>query len=96
MDAEFDTRRSRDPKRSGGLVSGRRDARLTAMGRLESIEQAVASLTDEELTAFRDWFAAFDTAAWDRKLAEDSGAGKLDDLADEALRDLQAGKCTDL
>lgn len=78
---------NRDDRRSNGPA---------AVSRVESIAQAVASLTDDELTAFRNWFAVFDEAAWDRKLAEDTRAGKLDQPADEALRALQAGRCTDL
>ena len=42
------------------------------------------------------WFAEFDAAAWDWQIAEDAGSGKLDALADEALRDYRAGKATDL
>lgn len=96
MDPKRHLRRPRLPKEDGGLVGARRDGRVWRMGRLESLEAAVASLTEDELTAFRNWFAAFDAAAWDRKLAEDAGSGKLDKLADEALADLKAGKCTDL
>jgi len=42
------------------------------------------------------WFAEFDAAAWDRQLELDVKAGKLDTLADEALRDHAAGKSTEL
>ena len=37
-----------------------------------------------------------DWEAWDRQLEEDVKAGKLDQLAEEALEDLRAGRCTDL
>lgn len=37
-----------------------------------------------------------DWEAWDRQLEEDVKAGKLDQLAQEALEDLRAGRCTDL
>ena len=57
------------------------------MKRIERIEQEVESLTPEELAEFRTWFTEFDWAAWDRQLEADVGAGKLDSLADEALRD---------
>lgn len=66
------------------------------MSRVESIEKEVASLSEEELAAFREWFAEFDAAAWDRQIADDAHLGKLDALADEALRDHKAGKSTDL
>lgn len=66
------------------------------MGRLESLESEVVSLSDQELAAFREWFADFDAAAWDRQIADDARLGKLDALADEALRDHKTGKCSDL
>ena len=37
-----------------------------------------------------------DWEAWDRQLEEDVKAGKLDQLAEEALADLRAGRCTNL
>ena len=37
-----------------------------------------------------------DWEAWDRQLEEDVKAGKLDQLAEEALEDLRSGRCTDL
>jgi hypothetical protein len=66
------------------------------MSRVESIQKEVAALSDEELAAFRDWFAEFDAAAWDRQIADDANLGKLDALANEALHDLKSGKSTDL
>ena len=63
---------------------------------IETIEKEVASLSGEELAAFRAWFAEFDAASWDQQIAEDARADKLDSLADEALRDYKAGKCSDL
>ena len=66
------------------------------MNRIETIEKEVASLSSEELAAFRAWFAEFDAASWDGQIAENARLGKLDTLADEALRDYRAGKCSDL
>ncbi len=37
-----------------------------------------------------------DWETWDRQLEEDIAAGKLDQLAEETLEDLHAGRCTDL
>ena len=37
-----------------------------------------------------------DWEAWDRQLEADVKAGKLDQLAEEALEDLRSGRCTDL
>lgn len=60
------------------------------------IERAVESLPRAELTQFRNWFAAFDGAAWDKQFEEDVSAGRLDALGAEALRDLREGRCTEL
>ncbi len=62
------------------------------MRKLEAIEKKVSSLSAEELAKFRRWFAEFDAAAWDRQIELDVKAGKLDALADEALREHAAGK----
>jgi hypothetical protein len=66
------------------------------MGTIREIEDAIANLPDEELTAFRAWFAEFDAAAWDRQFEQDVAEGRLDALADEALRDACEGRCTEL
>jgi len=66
------------------------------MSTVDDIEQAVSQLSLDELAAFRAWFAEFDAAAWDRQFEEDAAAGRLDRLSEEALRDDQEGRCTDL
>lgn len=66
------------------------------MTTLAEIEQAVATLPSDQLAAFRDWFDRFDADLWDRRLAADAAAGKLDGLAAEALADLKSGDVRDL
>lgn len=66
------------------------------MSTVHEIEQAIRSLPEEDLVALRAWFAEFDADTWDRQFEEDVTAGRLDALADEALRDLRQGRCTDL
>ena len=63
---------------------------------LQQIERAVSLLSDEDLTKFRTWFAEFDSAEWDRQFEADVAAGRLDALAEKALKDLQQGKYTNL
>lgn len=63
---------------------------------ISEIEVAVAKLSREELSVFRDWFQEFDADAWDKQFEDDVTAGRLDALAEEALRDLREGRCTDL
>jgi hypothetical protein len=62
------------------------------MGKVERIERDIESLSPEELAQFRAWFLEFDWSAWDRQLAADVRAGKLDRLAEAARRDHSAGK----
>jgi hypothetical protein len=62
------------------------------MGNVERIEQDIQALSLEELAQFRAWFLEYDWAAWDRQLERDVQAGKLDKLADRALRDHNTGK----
>jgi hypothetical protein len=66
------------------------------MSTLQEVEAAVRHLSAEELAAFRAWFADYDAAAWDRQLEEDVTAGRLDELAEEALRESREGRCTGL
>ena len=63
---------------------------------VSEIEVAVANLSREDLAAFRDWFQKFDADAWDKQFEADVAAGRLEALAEEALRDLREGRCTDL
>ena len=66
------------------------------MSTVKEIEDAVSKLSPQQLSAFRAWFAEFDAEAWDRQFEQDVGAGRLNGLADEALRDLRERRCTDL
>jgi hypothetical protein len=63
---------------------------------ISEIETAIAKLSREELSVFRDWFQEFDADAWDKQFEDDVAAGRLDALAEEALSDLRKGRCTDL
>jgi hypothetical protein len=66
------------------------------MSTIHEIEQAIRGLTPQHLAEFRAWFADFDAAVWDQQLEQDVAAGRLDQFAQEALRDLRAGRRTDL
>jgi hypothetical protein len=63
---------------------------------VKEIETAVGKLSPEELSAFRRWFLEFDGEVWDSQFEADVRAGRLDALAEEALRELGEGRCTDL
>lgn len=66
------------------------------MSKVKEIESAVADLPLQELARFRAWFDEFVAQAWDKQIEEDARAGKVDELADQALKDHQAGRCTEL
>ena len=66
------------------------------MGKVEIIEAQIKELSREELAEFRDWLARFDAEVWDRQFEADVQAGKLEALAEKALRDHLAGRSTKL
>jgi hypothetical protein len=66
------------------------------MSKLDKLAEDIQALSPKELAEFRAWFLEFDWAAWDRQLERDVEAGRLDNLADKALRDHAAGKTTPL
>lgn len=63
---------------------------------VEDLEKAVAKLAPDEFVRFRNWFEEFEAARFDRKIAQDIEAGKLDRLAEEALADFRNGLTREL
>ena len=66
------------------------------MSNVEAIEQQIEKLSPDELAAFRRWYAAFDADTWDRQFEADVKAGKLDTLAEKALRAHASGQSKQL
>jgi succinate dehydrogenase flavin-adding protein (antitoxin of CptAB toxin-antitoxin module) len=66
------------------------------MRKVESLEKQIQQLSPEELAEFRRWYAEFDADLWDRQFESDVKAGKLDALAEKALRAHAAGQSTKL
>jgi hypothetical protein len=66
------------------------------MSRVEDIELRVKALSEDELRAFREWFAEFDAEAWDRKIENHAADGTLARLAEKSLRDHERGLSTKL
>ena len=62
------------------------------MGKIEKLEQQIRDLSDKELAELRKWFAEFDAEVWDRQMEADAASGKLDKLAEAALRDHAEGR----
>ena len=66
------------------------------MNKIEIIQKEVEKLAPAELEAFRKWFYEFDAVVWDRQIEEDTRMGKLDVLADTAIREFKSGRCSEL
>ncbi len=66
------------------------------MSKVKELESQIQGLSPEELAAFRGWFTKFDADRWDEEFEADVKAGKLDALAERALRDHREGRSTKL
>ena len=66
------------------------------MSKIEDLERQIQALSPTELVAFREWFAEFDAAAWDRQFEADVKAGKLEALGDRARKALAGGASSKL
>ena len=59
---------------------------------LEQIEAAILKLPPDEYQKLVQWFAELDNQRWDEQLEKDIADGKLEDLAQEAIADFEAGR----
>jgi hypothetical protein len=69
---------------------------LMTMTTLEDIEKAVTELPADQLAKFRAWFEEFEAARFDQRIERDAKAGRLDQLAEQALADFRAGRAREL
>ena len=63
---------------------------------VKELEKAVSILPPEELAEFRTWFEEFDAALRDKQFEEDVKSGRLDRVAERAVKDYGKGKCKPL
>ncbi len=73
-----------------------KSATIGLMSTIEEIEAAVRQLPPAKRAEFRAWFQSFDATDWDKQSEDDITSGNLDWLADEAMSDSQAGRCSEL
>ena len=66
------------------------------MTKVEDIEEAVSKLTPEQLARFRAWFEDFEARRFDEKIERDAKSGKLDRLAEDAVRAYRKGLAREL
>jgi hypothetical protein len=62
------------------------------MTKLEQIKQAISALPHDDIVALADWFAEFHAELWDREIAADAEAGRLDKFVDRVKADIAVGK----
>ena len=62
----------------------------------EKIKEAINSLPEKEYVRLRKWFSEKDWKKWDKKIKQDSEAGKLDFLIEEALNEKNKGTLRNL
>ena len=63
---------------------------------VQELEKAVTQLSVEELDEFVQWVADYQQSKWDKQIAKDSRAGRLDALIQKANQDFEAGRCRKL
>lgn len=61
------------------------------MTTVQEIESAIEQLPNNQFAQVHDWIVERDWEMWDDQIERDSAAGKLDFLAEEALRDVKYG-----
>lgn len=63
---------------------------------VKELEGAIADLSRAEQHELAEWLDRHLEAQWDRQIAQDAVAGRLEGLLDEARSDIAAGRRTRL
>jgi hypothetical protein len=64
------------------------------MSSVKEIESAITQLKLEDIHAVADWLVEYRESLWDKQIAADARAGKLDSLIKKAKAGHRAGKAT--
>ena len=64
------------------------------MSTVQEIESAIAQLKPRDIHAVADWLQEYRETLWDKKIAADARAGRLDPLIKKAKSAHRAGKAT--
>jgi hypothetical protein len=59
---------------------------------VQELKTAITQLPSRELDELVQWLADYREDEWDKQIAEDSVAGRLDHLVAEAKREFEAGR----
>ena len=60
--------------------------------KIQQIQSVIRTLSPEELTYFQQWWSDLEGEHWDRQITQDSLAGKLDFLIEEAQLEKTQGQ----
>jgi hypothetical protein len=63
---------------------------------ITEIEQAIIQLPPQDFKQLREWFEELESQKWDEQIERDAKSGKLDKIAEQALKDYRAGKAREL
>ncbi len=63
---------------------------------ITEIEQAIIQLPPQDFKQLREWFEELEAQKWDEQIERDAKSGKLDKIAEQALKDYRAGKAREL
>ena len=63
---------------------------------VQEIIENIQKLPKEELKSLFRWIEEFEQKLWDKEFEEDVKSGKLNKLAQQAIKDYKAGKCQEL
>jgi hypothetical protein len=66
------------------------------MTEIEELEAKVSELPNEKFSIFRDWFYQFENELWDKQIATDFRAGKLNHLIEKARLEFTQGKAREI
>ena len=66
------------------------------MSIVKEIEEAITQLSPDDYKSFRVWFEEFENQQWVSEFEKDVESGRLDSIAQEALKEYEAGNCSDL
>jgi putative addiction module component (TIGR02574 family) len=64
------------------------------MGKVESLQDEVKTLSRHEMVQLRAWFLDLDWSSWDKELADDAMNRRLDRLAEQELREFASSRTT--
>ena len=63
---------------------------------LYEIIENIKKLSKNDLEILLEWLENFEQELWDKEFEGDVKLGKLDKLAEQAIRDFRAGKCREI